>query len=67
MELDGGMDVNSQKLIGLGVLKDGRCLYWDLLDTDGDTLDAGYYDTAITDAVLKMETDGLLIASITGQ
>ena len=45
LELDGGKDVNSRKLIGLGVLKDGRCLCWDLLDTDGDTLDTGYYDT----------------------
>ncbi|KAL5479611.1 hypothetical protein EMCRGX_G023158 [Ephydatia muelleri] len=65
LELDGGKDVNSRKLIGLGVLKDGRCLCWDLLDTDGDTLDTGYYDTVITDAVLKMEKDGLFIASIT--
>ena len=65
LELDGGKDVNSQKLIGLGVLKDGRCLCWDLLDSDGDTLDTGYYDTVITDAVLKMEKDGLFIASIT--
>ena len=30
LELDGGKDVNSRKLIGLGVLKDGRCLCWDL-------------------------------------
>ena len=53
LELDGGKDVNSRKLIGLGVLKDGRCLCWDLLDTDGDTLDTSYYDTVSTDAVLK--------------
>ena len=66
LELDGGKDVNSRKLIGLGVLKDGRCLCWDLLDTDGDTLDTGYYDTVITDAVLKMEKDGLFIASLDG-
>ncbi|KAL5516429.1 hypothetical protein EMCRGX_G001757 [Ephydatia muelleri] len=42
LELDGGKDVNSRKLI-----------------------DTGYYDTVITDAVLKMEKDGLFIASIT--
>ena len=59
LELDGGKDVNSRKLIGLGVLKYGRCLCWDLLDTDGDTLDTGYYDT------LNMEKDGLFIAFIT--
>ncbi|KAL5475945.1 hypothetical protein EMCRGX_G025825 [Ephydatia muelleri] len=42
LELDGGKDVNSRKLI-----------------------DTGYYDTVITDAVVKMEKDGLFIASIT--
>ena len=46
-------------------MKDGRCLFWDLLDTDGDTLDTGYYDTESTDAVLTIQKDGLQIASIT--